>query len=265
MDNLVEFEESSIFVSSLIGLGVCNILLFLNHIFLIINLLKEKSNLESFFEKSSCLNIFAQLIFCSLFFCILHRTHLANSIFLVLSNLVGIVLNLEWLCVYLYFYHKDKIIFAIFHILIPVILVPLILCLLLIVGEVNKIIEIVLINITFIFYLLMFISSGSNTIKLFKRGNPKYISISNSIIGIFVNIFMSFFIIMLFNYKIISIFFIAYSIISLIICIFQVIYYFKKIKNYKDSDELSEKLNIDDNDNKKKSNRLMSEQSIGEE
>ena len=261
MDNLVEFEESSIFMSSLIGLGVCNILLFLNHIFLIINLLKEKSNLESFFEKSSCLNIFAQLIFCSLFFCILHRTHLANSVFLVLSNLVGIVLNLEWLCVYLYFYHKDKIIFAIFHILIPVILVPLILCLLLIVGEVNKIIEIVLINITFIFYLLMFISSGSNTIKLFKRGNPKYISISNSIIGIFVNIFMSFFIIMLSYYKIISLAFITYSIISLIISILQVIYYFEKIKEYKNSDSLTEKLDNED-DNKDKVNSLINNEYI---
>ena len=61
-------------------------------------------------------------------------------------------------------------------------------------GEVNKTIEVVLINITFLFYVLMFISSGSNTINLFKKGNPEYISITNSIIGIFVNIFMSFFI-----------------------------------------------------------------------
>ena len=172
MDNLVEFEESSVFLSSTIGLGVFDILLFLNHIIVIINLSKEKLKLETLLEKSSCIHIFAQLIFSSLFFTILHRTHLANSVFLILSNLIGITLTLEWLCLYLYFYHKDKLILAIIHILLPISLVIIILCLCLMMGEVNKTIEVVLINITFLFYVLMFISSGSNTINLFKKGNP---------------------------------------------------------------------------------------------
>ena len=261
MDNLVEFEESSVFISSTIGLGVFDILLFLNHIIVIINLSKEKLKLESLFEKSSCIHIFAQLIFSSLFFTILHRTHLANSVFLILSNLIGITLTLEWLCLYLYFYHKDKLILAIIHILLPISLVIIILCLCLMMGEVNKTIEVVLINITFLFYVLMFISSGSNTINLFKKGNPEYISITNSIIGIFVNIFMSFFIIMLSYYKIISLAFITYSIISLIICILQVIYYFEKIKEYKNSDSLTEKLDNEDN-NKDKVNSLINNEYI---
>ena len=261
MDNLVEFEESSVFISSTIGLGVFDILLFLNHIIVIINLSKEKLKLETLLEKSSCIHIFAQLIFSSLFFTILHRTHLANSVFLILSNLIGITLTLEWLCLYLYFYHKDKLILAIIHILLPISLVIIILCLGLMMGEVNKTIEVVLINITFLFYVLMFISSGSNTINLFKKGNPEYISITNSIIGIFVNIFMSFFIIMLSYYKIISMAFITYSIISLIICILQVIYYFEKIKEYKNSDSLTEKLDNED-DNKDKVNSLIKNEYI---
>ena len=153
MDNLVEFEESSLFKASIIGLGISNILLFLNHIFTIIKIINEKSRKELLFQELSCIHIFAQLIFSCLFFCILHRFNIVNSVFLILSNLVGIVLTLDWVCLYFYFYHSNKLIFAIIHMLLPICFIVVILSLLLTVGEVNKIIEIILINVTFIFYL----------------------------------------------------------------------------------------------------------------
>ena len=262
MDNLLEFEESSVFISSAIGLGVFDILLFLNHIFLIIQILKEKSRLELLFQELSCIHIFAQLIFSCLFFCLLHRFNLANSAFLTVSNLVGIILTLEWLCLYFYFYHNDILIFTIIHMILPISFVAIILSLLLITWEFNKTVEIILINITFIFYIIMFISPGINTIKLFKTGNPKFISLMNSIIGNFVNLFMIFFIITLSNYKIISLVFIIYPIISLIICCLQVLYYFMKIRAYKNSGELIEKVDNEDNVNKDKPISLISSDSI---
>lgn len=264
MDNLLEFEESSVFISSAIGLGVFDILLFLNHIFLIIQILKEKSRLELLFQELSCIHIFAQLIFSCLFFCLLHRFNLANSTFLILSNLIGIILTLEWLCLYFYFYHNDNLIFAIFHMLLPICFVVIILSLLLITWEFNKTVEIILINITFIFYVLMFISPGVNTIKLFKTGNPKFISLINSIIGNFVNIFMIFFLLTLSHYKLISLLFIIYPIISLIICCLQVIYYFLKIGAYRNSGELIEKIDNEDTDKHGKPISLISSDSIEE-
>ena len=108
----------------------------------------------------------------------------------------------------------------------------------------------------------MFISPGINTIKLFKTGNPKFISLMNSIIGNFVNLFMIFFIITLSNYKIISLVFIIYPIISLIICCLQVLYYFMKIRAYKNSGELIEKVDNEDNVNKDKPISLISSDSI---
>ena len=110
----------------------------------------------------------------------------------------------------------------------------------------------------------MFISPGINTIKLFKTGNPKFISLMNSIIGNFVNLFMMFFLITLSHYKIISLLFIIYPIISLIICCLQVIYYFMKIKAYRNSDELIEKTDNEDNIKKGKPISLISSDSIEE-
>ena len=264
MDNLLEFEESSVFISSSICLGIFDILLFLSHVFLIIQILNEKSRLELLFQELSCIHIFAQLIFSCLFFCLLNRFNLANSTFLILSNLIGIILTLEWLCLYFYFYHNDNLIFAIFHMLLPICFVVIILSLLLITWEFNKTVEIILINITFIFYVLMFISPGVNTIKLFKTGNPKFISLINSIIGNFVNIFMIFFLLTLSHYKLISLLFIIYPIISLIICCLQVIYYFLKIGAYRNSGELIEKIDNEDTDKNGKPISLISSDSIEE-
>ena len=264
MDNLLEFEESSVFISSTICLGIFDVLLFLSHVFLIIQILNEKSRLELLFQELSCIHIFAQLIFSCLFFCLLHRFNLSNSTFLILSNLIGIILTLEWLCLYFYFYHNDNLIFAIFHMLLPICFVVIILSLLLITWEFNKTVEIILINITFIFYVLMFISPGVNTIKLFKAGNPKFISLINSIIGNFVNFFMIFFLFTLSHYKLISLLFIIYPIISLIICCLQVIYYFLKIGAYRNSGELIEKIDNEDTDKKGKPISLISSDSIEE-
>ena len=264
MENLVDFEESSVFISSIIGLGISDILLFLNHIFTIIRIIKEKARLELLFRELSYIHIYAQLIYSCLFFCLLHRFNMTNTLFLTLSNLIGIILTLQWLCLYFYFYHNDKLFFAIIHMVIPASFIIIILTLLLKLGEINKAIEIILINITFIFYLIMFISPGVNTIKLFKTGNPKFISITNSIIGIIVNIFMMLFIITLSYYKIISLAFIIYEIISLIICCLQVIYYFMNIEKYKKSDDLIQRVDTEDTSQKGKPRSLISSDSIEE-
>ena len=248
--NIYEFEESNIYLAALIGLAISDSLLFLSHIITIIQIFLNKEKLDTFFNELSCIHIFAQLIFSSLFFCILHRTHLYNSLYLNISNLIGIALNLEWLCLYLYFYHIKKIIFAIIHIIFIIV----ILSLLLTIGEINKISEVVLINITMIFYIFMFLSPGLNIIKLFKTENHKLISITNSVLGIFVNLFMGFFIIMLNEYKIISIIFIIYPIVSFIICAFLVIYYSIKFRKNKDL------LDLDNKDD----NNLISNDSIEE-
>ena len=211
--NIYEFEESNRYLAALIGLAISDSLLFLSHIITIIQIFLNKEKLDTFFNELSCIHIFAQLIFSSLFFCILHRTHLYNSLYLNISNLIGIALNLEWLCLYLYFYHIKKIIFAIIH-------------------------------MAMIFYIFMFLSPGLNIIKLFKTENHKLISITNSVLGIFVNLFMGFFIIMLNEYKIISISFIIYPIVSFIICAFLVIYYSIKFRKNKDLLDLDNK---DDN------------------
>ena len=241
--NIYVFEESNRYLAALIGLAISDSLLFLSHIITIIQIFLNKEKLDTFFNELSCIHIFAQLIFSSLFFCILHRTHLYNSLYLNISNLIGIALNLEWLCLYLYFYHIKKIIFAIIHVL-PAIFIIVILSLLLTIGEINKISEVVLINISMIFYIFMFLSPGLNIIKLFKTENHKLISITNSVLGIFVNLFMGFFIIMLNEYKIISISFIIYPIVSFIICAFLVIYYSIKFRKNKDLLDLDNK---DDN------------------
>lgn len=263
MDNFVDFEESLAFKISAIGLGVCNILLFLNHIIIIIKLSKEE-NRQKIFKESSCIHIFAQLIFSSLCFCLLHRFHLTNSLFLTLSNLIGIILILEWLCIYIFFYHSGKLVFAFIHMLLPISLPIIILVMLLITEEVNKTIEVVLINIAFIFYLIMFISTGLNTIKLFKTGNPKYISLPNSFIGIFVNIFMAFFIIMLSIFSIMSVIFIIYPIISLTICCFQVVFYFMKKGKHDNPEDLIEREEDKDPNQKEEQTGLMKNDIIEE-
>ena len=230
--NLYEFEQNKVYLASAIGLAISNFLLFLSHIITIIKIYKNKENVDEFLSEQSCIHIFAQLIFSSLFFCILHRAHLTYYTYLNISNLIGIALTLEWLCLYLYFYHMENKAFAFIHILLPVSIIIIILAVLLTIGEINKASEVVLINIAMISYIFMFFSPGSNIAKLFKTQNPNFISLINSIIGILVNIFMAFFIIMLKKYKIISIAFIIYPIISLLICIFQIVYY--AIKKKKD-------------------------------
>ena len=259
--NIYEFEESNRYLAALIGLAISDSLLFLSHIITIIQIFLNKEKLDTFFNELSCIHIFAQLIFSSLFFCILHRTHLYNSLYLNISNLIGIALNLEWLCLYLYFYHIKKIIFAIIHMVLPVIFIIVILSLLLTIGEINKISEVVLINITMIFHIFMFLSPGLNIIKLFKTENHKLISITNSVLGIFVNLFMGFFIIMLNEYKIISISFIIYPIVSFIICAFLVIYYSIKFRKNKDLLDLDNK---DDNTQEAKQFNLISNDSVEE-
>ena len=262
MKNLVEFEESKIFISSSIGLAIMNFFLFLNNNFSIIKLFKNKERLELIISELSCVYSFAQLIFCSFFFCIIFRSHLVNATVLNISNLIGIALNIEWLSIYLYFYHNENIIYAIIHLLIPLSIPTVIISLLLTKHEINKISELILINITLIFYIFMFLSPGLNIIKLFKTGNPKFISITNAFIGVFVNFFMMFFIIMLNYYEIISIIFIIYPIVSIIICGFLIVYYFMQKHQLNNLDDIFDKDDKEDNTSKGKQFNLISNDSI---
>ena len=63
---------------------------------------------------------------------------------------------------------------------------------------------------------------------------------------------MIFFLLTLSHYKLISLLFIIYPIISLIICCLQVIYYFLKIGAYRNSGDLIEKIDNEDTDKKGK-------------
>ena len=253
MKNLVEFEESKVFISSSLGLAITNFVLYLNNNFSIIKLFKNKERLDLIISELSCVYSFAQLIFSSFFFCLIFRAHLVNATFLNISNLIGIALNIEWLSIYLYFYHKENIIYTIIHILIPLSIPTVIISLLLTKHEINKLSELILINIMLVFYIFMFLSPGLNIIKLFKTGNPKFISIANSFIGVFVNFFMLFFIVMLNYYEIISIIFIIYPIVALLICCFLIFYYFRQKQQLNNLDEIF--------DNDKDDNNLISNES----
>ena len=83
----------------------------------------------------------------------------------------------------------------------------------------------------------MFITPGSYIIKMMKTGNPIYIMIPNSITGILLNIAMILFIISLHYFDIIGIYFIIYPIISLLICVFEVFFYFSKINSINNEDD----------------------------
>ena len=106
----------------------------------------------------------------------------------------------------------------------------------------------------------MFLSPGLNIIKLFKTGNPKFISITNSFIGVFVNFFMMFFIVMLNYYEIISIIFIIYPIAALLICCFLIFYYFRQKQQLNNLDEIFDN-DKDDNTSKGKQFNLISNES----
>ena len=118
----------------------------------------------------------------------------------------------------------------------------------------------------------MFISPGINCFKVISKEEPKYISIANPIIGIFVNIAMILFLISLYHYNIMDIYFIVYICISLAICVFEITYYSIKINknNYKIGE------NIDDinpsfnnyssrNNNENRKISLISRKSIEED
>ena len=119
----------------------------------------------------------------------------------------------------------------------------------------------------------MFVSPGINCIKVISKGDPKYISIANPIIGIFVNISMILFLICLYHYNIIDIYFIAYTCIALAICVFEITYYFVKINknNYKIGENIDDDFNpsIRDysirNNNENKKISLISRKSIEED
>ena len=149
-------------------------------------------------------------------------------------------------------YHYRDIKNVLLFLLIPVLILVFIFLFFFFISDLNRILETIIKNVSFIFYTFMFLSSGFNIFEMIKTGNPKYIMIPNSIIGIVSNIAMILFIISLNRFNSISIYFIIYPLIAIIFCIFEVIFYFcksnKKNQNLLIEDD-SNAINNDDNDN----------------
>lgn len=242
--NIVDFEKSVTFKIAAIALGIASIIFYFCHVFLLNYINKNKHGLEKILPDTSCLCIIFQLIACSLFFCFLFKLRIKNTDLLIISNLIGTLLSLEWLSIYTYYDFKESKI-AILKLIIPLLITVGIFLFFFLIGELNKITEIILKNFAFALYVLMFISPGTNCIKVISKGEPKYISIANPIIGIFVNITMLLFIISLYHYNIMDIYFIAYICVALAICVFEIVYYFMKINknNYAISDNIEEEIN----------------------
>ena len=238
-DKIGSFESSISFMISSYGLSLFIFLHNVSHVFTISNYTKTKD--YSFY---SCFNLFSQLIFNSFFFCVLHRYHMTNTLCLILINLVCIPLNIEWIIIYFYYnIHEGKIIPTLMHSLSGISIPVIVFLNLLLRGELKLIPEIIIINITFVFYVLMFISTGSNIIKFIKTGNTNYINIKTSFLGVGINIFMISFIIILNYYNIMPILYILYPLISLAILCFEIVQFFR---NYKNNENIDELMDIDE-------------------
>ena len=233
MENMIEFEDSNLFLALVICLAVINIIFYFGHFLLIYKINKNNDTLI----ESSCLCIIFQLLTSSMFFGLLFKYRIKNTEILNISNLIGISLSLEWTILYMHYYNKGKDIFVQCTYAIPFAIILVIFFLFFIIDEFNKVFETILINLTFIFYILMFVSPGINIIKLFNTRNPKFILIYNSIIGVVVNILMLLFIIALNYYNIIDIYYITYICISLVICISEIAFYFYRINKDKSKNE----------------------------
>lgn len=229
MENFLEFESDKMFKSVSITLAIFNIIFFFSHIYLIDIINKKKEKIKVGYFQYSFLNILFQLLSSSLFFGILHKLCIENTKFLRISYLIGIALSLEWYIIYMYYY--QTIINTLLFLLIPISLLVSVFLSFFFISDFNKLLEEIIKNISFLFYTLMFISPGLNIFKMIKKGNPKYIMIPNSIIGIFCNIAMIVFIISLYRFNSIKFYFIVYPSISILICIFEVVFYFYKINN----------------------------------
>ena len=268
MENFLDFEKSKIFQFSSIGLGAFNILFIFTHIFLLSKINKNKERVKNIITETTILSIIFQIISSSLFFGLLYKLYIQNTKFLSISHLIGIALCLEWLSFYLYYSDGNKIINIIFYLLIPLVILLSIFLLFFFVDDFNKNNEMILKNISFIFYALMIISPGINISYLIHSENFQYIIIINIIIGLLNNIFMILFIIALNHFNIIELYFIVYNIISLLICIIEIIYYIiKKNKGfdlYNDVDDINPSFNdySKDNDSRHKKISLVNRNSV---
>lgn len=272
MENFLDFEDSNIFKLSSIALGIFNIFYFFSHVSLLNKLNQNKDKIDNIKPDTSFLSILFQLISSSLFFGLLCKLYIKNTKFLTISYLIGIVTSLEWFIIYIYYSNEGKIINILLYMLLPIIIIVPILLIFLLVDDFNKNAELALKNIAFIFYVVMFISPGINIYKLIKTGNPKYIMVLNSIIGAFTNITMILFIIALNYYDIIELYYIIYGIVSLIICILEIIFYYYKIlkggySSYDDFDNVNPSLGdyAKDNETKHKKISLVNRNSIEDE
>lgn len=275
MENLIEFEEDKIIKLSALILSTFYMIFFFNHFFVIYKLFnnnQENKNNKSNNNETSCICILSQLINCILFFYILENYRIKNTEYLNVTHLIGILLSFEWIFLYIYYYKNGNLKLTILIFFCIFIFISIIIIFFYIKNTFSKKFETILKHITFIFYIFMFNSPGLNIFKLICTGNPNFISISNPITGIFVNIGMIFFIFSLNKYKIIELYFIIYGFISLIFCIFEIIFYFCKTKGLnrnieRDINEMTsqDEYYNNDNDSAHKKISLISRNSIEED
>ena len=260
MENFLDFENSNFFKAVSMALSISNILFYFSHIYLINILYNNKNIIHKILTETSILNIVFELIFTTLFFGLLCKLYIKNTKFLNVSNLIGIMTSLEWFSIYAIFAFKDKRFVALLYFIIPLVIVLTISLIFFLIDDFDTNSESIIMNICFASYALMFVSPGINIYKLFRTGNPKYIMISNPILGLFSSISMIIFIIDLNHYNIMKFYYIIYAIVSLLICIFEIVFYIYKIykegyQNYNNFEEINPGFsdsNNDDDSNKKK-------------
>ena len=243
---MTEFETNTFVQISCISLGIFNLSFYFGH-FLIINKL-NKQNIS--IDDVTCFGIIAKIITSTLFFLLLYKFPIINTEFLKVSYLIGLVLNFEWLAVYVYYYHRNKISLVIINMLIGLVVVAsLFLLFIFLVSPDNYVIKTIMIQISFLAFVISFITPGFNLIKFYKSFDAKYIFLYDAITGVLVAIGTFLYEFCLCKYNILGWGNIAYVVIAIAVCVLQIIYFVIKNKgSYKVNKDLLIDENNDDED-----------------
>ena len=241
---MTDFETNNFVKVSSTILGVFNLSYYFGH-FLIINKL-NKQNIS--IDDVSCFGIILKILSSTLFFLLLNKYHIQNTESLKISYLIGLVLNLEWFTVYTYYYRK-KIPLVLLNIFIVLSGVALLFLLFWLINSDIDFIYTLLKQISFLSFVISFITPGSNLVKFCKSFDAKYIFLYDAITGVLVTIGTFLYEIGLCKYEILGWGNIGYVIVGFAICTLQIIYFAIKYKgnNSKNSDDLLDGDDDDDN------------------
>ena len=245
MEDLTKFEDSiTTKIDSIIMCGV----MFAYYIenFIPINKInKDPVNANLTMKNYSKLSLIFQIASSSLFFYLFYIKQIKNTEFYILGNLIGIIFGIEWFLFHSYFEYKNSLTYFIISLASILIAIIIIIVLIVFLSEVNKTLYYILFNLAFIFHVIMFISPGTNIIKLIQKKDPKFILIYKTITGLLFNIALICFMIQLCLYDIISFFYIIYPGLSFLIGIFEIIFYCKYKNNFVEFNENPEEVDKD--------------------